>query len=101
MRSDDFVEDVLADVAVDGAERVVEVVDVLVGVDGARQADALLLAAAQVDALVRSNKNHQENEGNNRWRTVLWCLVSLLGDSVLRRVSPNSPGCHHSTCCRE
>ena len=51
LRSDDLLENVLADVTVDGAQRVVEEVEVPVGVDGARQADALLLTAAQVDTL--------------------------------------------------
>ena len=49
--ADDVVEDVLADVCVDGGERVVEQVDVGALVEAARQADALLLAAAHVDAL--------------------------------------------------
>ena len=40
-----------ADVRVDGAERVVEQVDVSVTVDGPRQRHALLLTARQVDAL--------------------------------------------------
>ena len=50
--SNDVVEDVLADVRVDGTQRVVEHVDIGVGEDGARQADALLLSARQVDALL-------------------------------------------------
>ena len=41
-----------ADVRVDGAERVVEQVDVSVAVDGARQRHTLLLTARQVDALL-------------------------------------------------
>lgn len=41
-----------ADVRVDGAERVVEEVDVGAGVDGARESDTGLLPAGQADALL-------------------------------------------------
>ncbi len=43
-----LVEQVLGDLGVDGAERVVEQVDVGVAVEGARQVDARLLPAAQI-----------------------------------------------------
>uniref|UniRef100_J3KZS0 Uncharacterized protein n=1 Tax=Oryza brachyantha TaxID=4533 RepID=J3KZS0_ORYBR len=48
--ADALPEDVGAGVRVDGAEDVVEQVDVAVLVDRARELDALLLAAAEVDA---------------------------------------------------
>lgn len=47
--ADDLVEDVLADVRIDRTQRIVEHVDVGLGVEGARQTDALLLPARQVD----------------------------------------------------
>ena len=51
MWSDDFVEEMLRHVRVDGAERVVKQERVRVLVDGTRQRHALLLTARQVDAL--------------------------------------------------
>lgn len=45
---DALLEDVLADVGVDGRERVVQEEDVPVGVDGSRHADPLLLPPGQV-----------------------------------------------------
>ena len=51
-RSNHIVEYGLADVSVHGAQRVVEHVDLGVGVERSCQADALLLAARQVDSLL-------------------------------------------------
>ena len=51
LRSDDALEQVFTYVGVDGAERVVQQVDVPVLVDGARQGYPLLLTPGQVDAL--------------------------------------------------
>ena len=56
LRPDHLLEDVFADVWVDGGERVVQQVDVGAAVDGARQTDALLLSPAQVNALQRTTK---------------------------------------------
>ena len=50
--TDDLVEDVFADVRVDGAQRVVQNVDVGVLVDGSRQTYTLLLTTAQIDTLM-------------------------------------------------
>ena len=50
--SDHVLEYALADMCVDGTQRIVEHVDVGVGVERPGQADALLLSARQVDALV-------------------------------------------------
>jgi hypothetical protein len=49
---DYILKDVAADMHVDGRQRVVQDVDVRVGVRRARDGDALLLAAAQIDALL-------------------------------------------------
>lgn len=49
-----MIEDVLADVGVDGGERVVQQNDVTSLVDGAGQAHSLLLTAAEVDPLKSS-----------------------------------------------
>ncbi len=63
---EDLLENVLPDVGVDGAERVVEEVVVAVGHDGPGQADPLLLPAAQVDAL-----NNEENIRSSLVRTTV------------------------------
>ena len=51
-----LLEDVFADMRVDGGERVVQKVDVGVTVDGTRQTDALLLSSAQINALKMPTK---------------------------------------------
>ena len=51
LRSDDALKQVFSYVGVDGAERVVQQVDVPVLVDSARQGHPLLLTSGQVDAL--------------------------------------------------
>ena len=51
MRSDDFVENMFAHVTVDGAERIVQKVNVQIGINGSGQTDALLLTTAEVDSL--------------------------------------------------
>ena len=51
-----MVEEMFGDVGVDGAEWVIEQVDILVLINGSRQTDALLLATTQVDALVAGRK---------------------------------------------
>ena len=61
--ADHFLENVFSHVGVHGAERVVQQENVGVKVDGARQADALLLAAAQVDALKRATNFNSDNSG--------------------------------------
>ena len=55
MWSDDFVEEMLRHVRVDGAERVVKQERVGVLVDGTRQRHALLLTTRQVDALANAH----------------------------------------------
>ena len=50
-RSDDFVENMFAHVTVHGAERIVQKINVQIGINGSGQTDALLLSTAEVDSL--------------------------------------------------
>ena len=80
--ADHFIKDVLAHVCVHGAQRIIEQVHVSIEVHRSRQAHALLLAAAQVDAL---GKSRQKELGTHSWRTSgatgnrgTWPATSLL-----------------------
>ena len=52
MRSDHLFEDVFADVAIDGAQRIVKEVDVHAAVNGTCQTDALLLPSTKINTLI-------------------------------------------------
>ena len=53
---DDVVKDVLADVGIHGAERVVKEIDVRIVVDGSSQANSLLLSTTKIDTLTTPHK---------------------------------------------
>ena len=53
-RADDFIEDVLANVRIDGTQRIIKQVDVSILVDGTCQAHTLFLTSTQVYALIHS-----------------------------------------------
>lgn len=59
VRANYLLEDVFTDMAVDGTQRVIEQIHILVRVDGASKTDTLFLAATQIYSLQTNNQKRE------------------------------------------
>ena len=95
--SNDLVEDALADMRVESGQRIVQHVNVSVGVYRSGEADALLLAAGQVDALLadfgRVACRHQLQVARERTRAY-HLFVETLVDAGVRTLSEQDVVAH-------